>query len=189
MSARATSQYRFRVAGLAAVTAAVALAGCSDTRPTNDGCTSDRDRHRVDSLLSLPLITAHADRAEMVDQGGGCDEDGQISAGREYYWENLDQRGVTAFHQAIATKDGWKLTPLRAQSQAPTNTGRDPDSDLAAGGSWPQPDEDPPCFTKQIDGQTAFAEVAFPDESDHGAYGDVYDVSAWIPGPNDPPGC
>ncbi|MFI7598850.1 hypothetical protein [Actinoplanes sp. NPDC049681] len=183
-----TNEYRLRVAGLAAVMAAVALAGCSDTRPTKDGCTNDGDRHRVESLLALPFITAHEDPAEVVEQGGGCDTDsGEISAGREYYREDLDQRGVVAFHRAIAMKDGWAVTPQRTDSQAQTNTGRDPHSDLGTGN--PSALEDPPCFTKQIDGHIAFAQVGFPDSSEHGAYGNVYDVSAWIPGPSDPLGC
>ncbi|WP_165449463.1 hypothetical protein [Krasilnikovia cinnamomea] len=48
------------------MTAAVALAGCSDARPAGDGATDGRDRQRAQSLASLWFITAHPDPAEVV---------------------------------------------------------------------------------------------------------------------------
>ncbi|WP_412747380.1 hypothetical protein [Krasilnikovia sp. M28-CT-15] len=190
MPGQVPKKYRLGVAALAALTAAVALAGCSDARPSGDGCANDHDRQRAQSLASLPFITAHPDPAEVVDQGGGCGSDsGQIGAGREYYWENLDQRGVAAFHRAIAMQDGWTVVPAPAESQAASNAARDPDADLGAARPSTLSEDDDLCFTKTIDGSAAFMQLEFPDSSIHGAYGNVYTVSAWFPGPSESPGC
>jgi hypothetical protein len=137
-----------------------------------DGCVNAHDTQRAQTLAHLSFITEHPDPAEVAGDGGaGCDNStGEVSAGREYYWSQLDPRRVIAFYQAVAAQDGWT-----------SGTGA---VDPSAQGL-----EASLCLTKQIDGSTAFVRLYFADSSEYGAYGDVYDVGAWFPGPEDVPGC
>jgi hypothetical protein len=94
---------------------------------------------------------------------------GEIFAGRTYRWERLDPRQVVTFYETIAAHDGWTRTGV-------DSAGRGLDAFL--------------CLTKQIGEWPAFMRLYFDDDSaEYGPEGDVYTVSAWLPGASEPLGC
>ncbi|BFU42384.1 hypothetical protein [Krasilnikovia sp. MM14-A1004] len=181
MTAAGSTRLRTRAAALVGVLCvAAAVTGCSGAEPSEgDGCANDRDLHRAQTLAALSFITSHPDPAVVVEQGSGCHAaSGQIGAGREYYWENMDEHLVMAFHQAIAEKDGWKPAPDLDQVGTPSATAP----------TW-SPSDGFLCYTKLLDGSAAYLRLYFQDSSTHGPEGTVYDVDAWFPGPAEGPGC
>jgi hypothetical protein len=145
-----------------------------------NGCASERDTQLARTLADLSFITAHPEPAEVAEQGSGCDGvDGQISAGRVYRWERLDPRQVVTFYQTIAAQDGWKPGHFADKVNEDVSGVEPADQGLGAF----------LCLTKQIGERPAFIRLYFDDSSAYGPEGDVYDVSAWLPGTSEPPGC
>jgi hypothetical protein len=167
-------------AGVAFVRYAIGPEPGGETQGSQNGCANKRDSQLAQTLAGLSFITAHPEPAEIADQGAGCNgADGQISAGRTYRWEQLDPRRVVTFYETIATQDGWKTWPLADKVYENL---RGPDTADEGMHAFL-------CLTKQIGERPAFMRLYFDDSSEYGPLGDVYDVSAWLPAANEPPGC
>ncbi|UQU66868.1 hypothetical protein COUCH_11610 [Couchioplanes caeruleus] len=144
----------------------------------DDGCVSERDRHRAQILADLSFMTVHPAPAKVVEQGAGCNRvSGQVFASREYRWAQMDTRYVMTFYQKLAADDGWRPWSV---SGGPAEL----EVDAAK-----QSLNTVLCLSKQVDGNRAFMEFYLQDSSVNGPEGDIYDVVAWWPGPHEPSGC
>jgi hypothetical protein len=142
--------YRRRVARLAVAAAwvAVSSSGCSGSFPVLYGCT-DRDEQYATTLAKLPIVAAHPDAAVLIDSSQGCDmDDGFAYAYREYR-SDLAREDIVSFYRTAVTADGWTFD---RENPSPVPTDGLVISAAVA------------CFSKEIDGATAYLAVAFPSD-------------------------
>lgn len=123
------------------------LTGCGLEEIVTYGC-SDRDVRFATALRQLPILAVHPDDAQVVDEGSGCDDDdGFAHAGRTYR-SALTRDGVLAFYRTAAERDGWRFS---GGNSATPSTGLM----VSAAAS---------CFTREVDGTTAYLSVWFPSD-------------------------
>ncbi|WP_328467442.1 hypothetical protein OHA21_49050 [Actinoplanes sp. NBC_00393] len=130
-----------------AVVTAASLTACGSGSVFGGGC-SHRDRAFAGDLNELAILGVHPDGAEGVGEGFGCDEDdGFAHAGRSYR-SRLDRPGVQTFYRTAAEQDGWTWS---GDGPGVPSTGLV----VSAARS---------CFTKEVDGTTAYLAVWFPSD-------------------------
>jgi hypothetical protein len=135
------------LAGLTTVTSFGALPACDAVVP-DYGC-SDRDIKFAPTLQKLAIFQSHPDRIVELDSYSGCDpDDGFAYAGKKYR-AALGRDEVIDFYRVVATKDDWRFD----SSNAPPATDRA--LPTSAGGT---------CYSKTVDGTTAYLRIWFPGD-------------------------
>jgi hypothetical protein len=154
---------------VAAVMLTGVLAGCADLSAFG-GCTA-RDEHLATILARTSVLEAHPPSAASTEKYSHCDTDDGFAVAGQRYRTDLDRQDILTFYGKAAAADGWRP----GESEAPLLTGPPPSANLVTTASAG-------CFTKEIDGTTAYLSVWFPSdvnvagEAELRAPGDVYGV-------------
>jgi hypothetical protein len=134
---------------VAAVMLTGLLAGCAGSS-SFDGCTA-RDEQLETVLAKTPILEAHPPSAASTDKYSECDlEDGYASAGQRYRTD-MERQDILTFYSKAATADGW-----RPDESEPLLTGPPPAGLVTTASAA--------CFTKEIDGTSAYLSVSFPSD-------------------------
>lgn len=122
------------------------------------GCTP-RDQQFAATLNELEVLELRPpDATAQGDRFTGCDDDDGFAFAGQIYRPAGDRSSIVAFYRDAPVKDGWTL---QREDDHPVGAGL-----VASGSSL--------CFTKPVDGTTAYLSIWFP--SDFGDPGNDYGV-------------
>src|SRR4051794_3948515 len=124
-----------------------ALPACGADFPAF-GCT-DRDEKFAPTLQKLSIFKAYPNHGIELDTYLGCDSDDGSAYAGQYYLVPLGRNAVLDFYRGAAKKEGWRFEsdyPSPAADQAQVTSARTS------------------CYSKAIDGTTAYLRIWFPGD-------------------------
>jgi hypothetical protein len=138
---------RVLLASLTAVIGLGTVPACSVAVPAY-GC-SDRDEKFASALPKLDIFQAHPNHVVELESYSGCDADDGFAYAGTKYLVPLNRNELLDFYRVAAKEDDWRFDGDRASPAV------DHALVTSAGGS---------CYSKEIDGTTAYLRVWFPGD-------------------------